>query len=203
MTFQPAGNYYDKYNTHNPVARALMDGFMKSFDELVELSGAPATSFEVGCGEGELSIRLARCGMRAVGMDIAAEAIDEARKRIQAAGVNVPVSVGSIYELDAAANRSDLVVCCEVLEHLEDVEAAIDVLHALTGKRLIASVPREPIWRAMNMVRGKYWTDLGNTPGHVQHWSTARFLDVLRRRFNVVEFRTPLPWTMALCAPKR
>lgn len=200
---QPAGNYYDKYHTRNPIARALMDGFMKSFDTLVGLSGSPATSFEVGCGEGELSIRLARRGVHAAGVDIAPEAIVEARKRIRAAEVNVPVSVGSIYELDTAANRSDLVVCCEVLEHLEDTEAAMDILHSLTGKLLIASVPREPIWRALNMARGKYWMDFGNTPGHVRHWSTRRFLDVLRRRFDVIEYCTPLPWTMALCEPKR
>lgn len=200
---QPAGNFYDKYHTRNPVARALMNGFLRSFDSLVDSIEKPASAFEVGCGEGELSIRLARKGIRASGMDIAAEAIEEARARVAQAGVQVALTTGSIYELDAVNNRAELVVCCEVLEHLEDTSAALDKLHMLCGSWLITSVPREPIWRALNMVRGKYLSDFGNTPGHVQHWSSNQFLDLLGSRFRVHEFRTPLPWTMALCEPIR
>lgn len=200
---QPAGNFYDKYNTRNPVARALMNGFLRSFDSLVDSIEKPASAFEVGCGEGELSIRLARKGIRASGMDIAAEAIEEARVRVAQAGVQVALATGSIYELDIANNRAELVVCCEVLEHLEDTSAALDKLHALCGKWLITSVPREPIWRALNMVRGKYLSDFGNTPGHIQHWSRDQFLGLLGSRFRVHECRTPLPWTMALCEPIR
>jgi hypothetical protein len=40
---------------------------------------------------------------------------------------------------------------------------------------------------------------LGNTPGHLQHWSTRSFLALLERQVEVREVRTPLPWTMALC----
>ena len=201
--YQPAGNYYDKYNTRNPIARRLMDGFLVSFDGLVDGCGSLATSFEVGCGEAELSIRLAQRGIQSSGIDIAPEAITEARERIAQAGVNVAVEVGSIYELDASEPRADLVVCCEVLEHLDDTQAALDVLHGLTGRRLIVSVPREPIWRVLNMARGKYWADGGNTPGHVQHWSTKKFVSMLESRFRVVQVRRPLPWTMALLEPKR
>lgn len=200
---QPAGNYYDKYHTRNPIARALMNGFLRSFDSLVDSTGEPVSAFEVGCGEGELSIRLAQRGIRASGMDIAADAIREARLRVAQAGVQVELSTGSIYQLDTDKNRAELVVCCEVLEHLEDTNAALDKLHALCGKWLITSVPREPIWRALNMARGKYLSDLGNTPGHIQHWSRDQFLGLLRTRFRVREFRTPLPWTMALCEPIR
>lgn len=201
--YQPPGNYYDKYHTRNPIARRLMDGFMASFDGLVERSGSPATSYEVGCGEGELSIRLAQRGITASGIDIAAEAIEEAHRRIAQADVDVDVAVGSIYDLDATEPRADLVVCCEVLEHLEDTAAALDVLHGLTGDRLIVSVPREPLWRVLNMARGKYWGHLGNTPGHVQHWSTRQFVALLESRFRVLDVRRPLPWTMLLLEPKR
>ena len=201
MTFQPAGNYYDKYNTRNPIARRLMEGFMGSFDALVTESGITSSAFEVGCGEGELSIRLSRRGLSVSGIDIAEDAIIEARRRIEAAGVPVQVDTGSIYELDAVARRADLVVCCEVLEHLDNTSSALDQLHALCGRYLITSVPREPIWRAMNMARGKYLSDLGNTPGHVQHWSRSSFLQMLGTRFRVKSVRSPLPWTMALCEP--
>jgi hypothetical protein len=60
-------------------------------------------------------------------------------------------------------------------------------------------VPREPLWRLLNMARGRYWRDLGNTPGHLQHWSSEGLRALLMRHVEVRLVRTPLPWTMALC----
>lgn len=199
---QPAGNYYDKYGTRNPIARALMRGFLSSFDDLLERCDA-ATALEVGCGEGELSIRASRKGLRVSGFDIAEEAVEEARRRTAAAGVAVDLRCGSIFDLDGERDRADVVICCEVMEHLDDPRQALDRLHAVCGRHLIVSVPREPLWRILNLARGKYIADLGNTPGHVQHWSRGGFLRLLRTRFDTVEVRSPLPWTMALCSPKR
>ena len=42
---------------------------------------------------------------------------------------------------------------------------------AWRARALLVSVPREPLWRGLNMARGAYMRDLGNTPGHVNHWS--------------------------------
>jgi 2-polyprenyl-3-methyl-5-hydroxy-6-metoxy-1,4-benzoquinol methylase len=196
---QPAGNFYDKYNTRNPIARALMGGFLRSFGELVDKAGAPARALEIGCGEAELSMRMARGGWRVEGCDIAAEAIDEARRRVQVAGLDIPLAVHDIRDAPTHYEPAELVVCCEVLEHLEDTDAALAILSRLSTRYLLVSVPREPIWRVLNMARGRYLAQLGNTPGHIQHWSRRAFVEVLSRRFDVVEVRTPLPWTMALC----
>jgi hypothetical protein len=59
-------------------------------------------------------------------------------------------------------------------------------------------VPREPLWRALNLARGAYVRDLGDTPGHVNHWSRRAFTALLARHGEVVEARAPLPWTMLL-----
>ena len=53
----------------------------------------------------------------------------------------------------------------------DDPERALDVLAGLARPWLIASVPREPLWRALNLARLSYVGDLGNTPGHLNHWS--------------------------------
>lgn len=196
---QPAGNYYDKYNTRNPIARWLMHGFLHAFDELVAKIGMPGEALEIGCGEGELSMRLARAGWRAKGCDIAAEAVEEARDRISRAGLNVAVEQREIAECAGAYPRQDLVVCCEVMEHLEDSLAALEVLSGLSRGYVLVSVPREPIWRVLNMARGRYLADLGNTPGHIQHWSKRSFVELLATKLDVLAVRTPLPWTMALC----
>jgi hypothetical protein len=75
----------------------------------------------------------------------------------------------------------------------------LEVLGQLARPHLIASVPKEPLWRILNLARGRYWSELGNTPGHLQHWSASAFTALLAQRFEVVEVRNPLPWTMALC----
>ena len=196
-TLQPAGNYYDKYHTRNPLARYLMHGFLESFDALCKRTGVDET-IEVGCGEGELSMRLAADGIRVRASDIAADAVDEARKRAEAAGLSIDYSVRSLEQMQGT-EVSPLVVCCEVLEHLDDPESGLRILESLTSRWLLVSVPREPIWRALNVMRGKYLGDFGNTPGHVNHWSARAFRSFIASRFEIVEQRNPLPWTMLLC----
>lgn len=198
---QPAGNYYDKYGTRNPIARALMRNFLGSFEELLAQCTDARTALEVGCGEGELSIRVALAGKQVRGFDIAAEVIPEAHRRSAAAGVSLDLRTDSIFNLDPALDSADLVVCCEVMEHLEDPQLALEKLHSVCRQRLIVSVPREPIWRVLNLARGKYIAELGNTPGHLQHWSKHGFIKLLQTRFDVQQVRSPLPWTMALCIP--
>ena len=93
-------------------------------------------------------------------------------------------------------------VCCEVLEHLEQPELALKTLKRVTGRYLILSVPREPLWCAMNLARAKYISRLGNTPGHIQHWSKRGFIRLVSKCFDVLEVKSPLPWTMLLCKPR-
>jgi 2-polyprenyl-3-methyl-5-hydroxy-6-metoxy-1,4-benzoquinol methylase len=195
---EAGGNVYDKYGTSNPVARRLMTGFMGQLDELVERTGANE-AHEVGCGEGELSIRLARRGIAMHGTDAFPRVLEEARRRAAAAGVQIDFEATPVEELDPVRHGAELIVCCEVLEHLADPERALDVLAGLARPWLIASVPREPLWRALNLARLSYVGDLGNTPGHLNHWSKRDFVRFLTRRFEVVEVRSPTPWSMVLC----
>lgn len=195
---EAGGNVYDKYGTSNPVARRLMAGFTGELDELVGVTGA-TEAHEVGCGEGELSIRLARRGLRVRATDAFGQVLEEARRRASAAGVEIAFEATPVEELGPEGHAAELVLCCEVLEHLEDPERALEVLARLARPWLIASVPREPLWRALNLARLSYVSELGNTPGHLNHWSKRGFVRFLRRRFEVVEVRSPLPWTMVLC----
>jgi 2-polyprenyl-3-methyl-5-hydroxy-6-metoxy-1,4-benzoquinol methylase len=192
------GNTYDKYASANPVERRLVARFLATVAGLAERSGA-RTAHEVGCGEGEVSMRLAEGGLEVRGSDVSADVIEEARARASARGLNVPFTVRAIDELDPAADAAELLVCCEVIEHLPEPEAAVARLAALADPWLLASVPREPLWRALNMARGAYLGRWGNTPGHLNHFSRRSFAALLARRFEVVAVRSPLPWTVALC----
>ncbi len=196
------GNTYDKYGSRNPVVRALMRGFTRGLEALVDRA-APASIHEVGCGEGYWGLRWARRGVPYRGTDFSAGAIDYARANARGAGVDPDVfSVRSVYDLSPEADGADLVVCCEVLEHLDDPRRALAGLEAVSGRHLILSVPREPLWRVLNVARGAYLSEWGNTPGHVQHWSRrgfVRFVSTAAPAFEIVDHRAPLPWTLVLC----
>jgi 2-polyprenyl-3-methyl-5-hydroxy-6-metoxy-1,4-benzoquinol methylase len=175
----------------------MVGGFIDCVLELAARTAA-REAHEVGCGEGELSLALARTGLAIRGSDISAAVIAEARERAVAAGLDVPYRAAPIEELESPADAAELIVCCEVLEHLPDPEAGLEKLVSLARPWLIVSVPREPLWRALNLARGKYIGDLGNTPGHLNHWSRRRFLDFVGERVEIVETRRPLPWSMVL-----
>ena len=192
------GNVYDKYNTRNIIARLMMQKFIAAFDDLVERTAAE-TAYEVGCGEGFLSCRLLGRGLAVRGSDLEHSVVAEANQAARQAGYGEPFAVSSVYDLNPGEASADLVVCCEVLEHVSNPDSALRVLAQLAQPYLIVSVPREPIWRLLNLVRGAYLTSLGNTPGHIQHWTARRFKCLLQAHFDIIEIRQPLPWTMALC----
>lgn len=196
------GNTYDKYGTRNPIARRMVEGFDHALSGLVA-KVAPRTIHEVGCGEGYWVLRWVGEGIDARGSDFSTQVIGMARGNARSRGVEPErFAVRSIYELTPDGDGADLVVCCEVMEHLEEPEKAMDVLRSIVTGDLIMSVPREPLWRVLNLARGKYVSALGNTPGHLQHWSRNGFVSLAARYFDVVEVLSPLPWTMLHCRPK-
>ncbi|MDF2617671.1 MAG: Methyltransferase type 11 [Xanthobacteraceae bacterium] len=196
------GNTYDKYGSRNPIVRWMMEGFTRDLSELVA-AAAPRTIHEVGCGEGYWVMKWHRQGFDVRGSDFSTTVIEIARREAAAVGVAPELfSAKSIYDLDPAQDSADLIVCCEVMEHLEHPETALEVLQRLGPRNVILSVPREPLWRILNMARGKYLSSFGNTDGHIQHWTPSAFKALISRYFDIIEVRAPLPWTMLLCRPR-
>ena len=196
-----AGNYYDKYGSKNPLVRWMMRGFLNSFEKFVDLSKAK-TVHEIGCGEGRLSALMAQKGLSVRACDYSDEIVEKAKGFLKESGVKADVVKKSVYDLNKN-DAADLMVCCEVLEHLEDPELAVQSILGTGAGHFIFSVPREPLWRFLNMIRGKYILSLGNTPGHIQHWSSGGFEAFLGRHFDIIQVTRPLPWTMIYCVKKK
>jgi 2-polyprenyl-3-methyl-5-hydroxy-6-metoxy-1,4-benzoquinol methylase len=192
----PTGNTYDKYGSTNPVVRRLMARFERDMAELLTVAG-PSSILDVGCGEGVLTERWARAiDGRVVGIDL-----DDPKLRTEwarRARPNLEFRTGLGDSLPYADGEFEAATAMEVLEHVPDPDAVLAEMARVASHWLLLSVPREPIWRAMNMARGAYLRDLGNTPGHLNHWSKRTFARLLDRYGETVELRSPFPWTMAL-----
>ncbi|MBL4796433.1 MAG: class I SAM-dependent methyltransferase [Oleispira sp.] len=196
------GNAYDKYGSKNPIVRWIMKGFNDSLTELVARA-APKAIHEVGCGEGFWVVHWKHQGIDARGSDFSSKVIEIARENAKREALSPGIyEQRSIYEVEFANDSADLIVCCEVLEHLEHPADGLRALQRIATKYVIVSVPREPIWCTLNMVRGKYLNKLGNTPGHIQHWTRSGFVKLVSEYFDIIEVKTPFPWTMLLCRVK-
>ena len=192
------GNTYDKYGSTNPVVRRLMSAFERTLDELFEQAD-PSSLLDVGCGEGVLVHKWAqRLGKqrRVVGIDLEEESIQAGWAQRQAP--NLEYHVMHAENLPFAENEFDLASAIEVLEHVPDPEHTLAEMARCAERHLLVSVPHEPLWRMLNMARGAYWSTLGNTPGHLNHWSRRSFVGLLSRYGQVAEVRSPFPWTMLL-----
>jgi SAM-dependent methyltransferase len=192
------GNTYDKYGSSNPVVRRLMAAIEGTLDELYAQAD-PQSLLDVGCGEGVLTHQWAqRLGdqRRVVGIDLDDPALHaEWAKR---AAPNLEYRVMKAENLPFADGEFDAATAIEVLEHVPDAEHTVAEMARVAKRWLLVSVPREPLWRGLNMARGAYWKDLGNTPGHLNHWSKRSFVALLSRHGEVVQARSPFPWTMLL-----
>lgn len=193
------GNTYDKYGSSNPLARYLMDGFLRNVTTLYNRI-SPVSVLEVGCGEGKL-IRHLLNSARQVPAKIVA--CDLSLHKIEAnPDAGITFQEASIYDLPFEKDEFDLVVCCEVLEHLEEPSQGLSEVARVAGKGVLLSTPREPLWRILNLCRGKYLGQLGNTPGHIQNFSQSELISLAESHLQSLTIRAPIPWTIVLGTPK-
>lgn len=188
-------DFSEKYLKRGYATRVLLSNFFSSVQKLI-VPLAISKTLEVGCGPGFSTQRLnAFFSSGALeASEYRGDLVEEAKER----NPGVKIIQESIYELQRAADSFDLVIALEVFEHLERPEDALRELHRVTKRYCLISVPNEPIWRILNICRLAYLKSLGNTPGHIQHWSPFSFRRFVEQYFEVRALRLPLPWTVLL-----
>lgn len=192
----PETTNYLKHASTNPIQKFLIKNFYRELIKVVK-PVKPERILDVGCGEGETIAQLKRSkvGKTYEGIDNSGDAIKIGKKIYQ--GINIKLA--DIYKLPYRDNSFDLLVCTEVLEHLENPKKALSELRRVSAKYILLSVPNEPFFFLANLLRGKYLRRFGNHPEHINQWTNIGFKKFLSKNgLRIVASRTPLPWTMIL-----
>lgn len=183
-----------KYETENWLAGKLIQSFQKKIIDILSKTNYQSLH-EVGCGQGYnmqliSSVKEAKCS----GSDISKEALSLAQKR----NPLIPFYEAPIYNLPFSNNSFDLVVVSEVLEHLNEPNNALAEIKRITKKYCLLTVPNEPIWRVLNILRGEYLKNWGSPLVHINHWSKREFINLVSRYYEIDTVRTSLPWVIIL-----
>jgi 2-polyprenyl-6-hydroxyphenyl methylase/3-demethylubiquinone-9 3-methyltransferase len=109
------------------------------------------SALDVGCGAGLLAEPLARLGAKVTGIDASPEVIAVAREHAAGQGLAIDYRAGDVAELGGAF---DLVTCMEVIEHVADPAAFLNMLgkRLAPGGLLILSTPNATAWSRLMMI---------------------------------------------------
>ncbi len=138
------------------------------------------TFLDFGCGAGELDVTLARLDLKGVGLDFSKDAIEIGQGLREKHNVSSGKLQFKLGGLDKVSNQKfDIVICCEVLEHVEDDEGLLRELIGRTNKYLLISVP----------AKQKLFDESDKAVGHFRRYEKNQLKKMLEdNNLEVVKF---------------
>jgi SAM-dependent methyltransferase len=161
------------------------------------------TVLDFGCGTGENIVALVERGARVIGMDISPDLIALARQRLNDAGLEARLEVGSAYDTGLPDGSVDVIFCIALIHHLDIARVVEEMTRILAPGGVV--ILQEPVRfsRVYAFLRGLL-------PAHediseFEHPLTHEELRTLTERFKVREqryFRLPfVPLVRRFLAP--
>lgn len=182
-----------KYMTNNPLKRYLINRFMRVTMNLLEMSAA-RTVLDAGCGEGYTIELISRAfDYDITGVDINLEALEYAESMFRN-NDSIKLTASNIYEMPFNDNSFDIVICNEVLEHLEEPTCALDEIQRVSKGKAIISVPHEPYFTLSNFLALNHLKSFGNAPGHINHFNIKRIKKLIDTYMKDYKLYFSFPW---------
>lgn len=137
---------------------------------------------EIGCGGGDLLVRLERYNERVVGVDHSLRAVQMAKRRVATCNI----LVGSSHMLSFRDNMFDKIVCQHVIEHLDNIQ-----IHFMEWRRVL----RERGYLVLatpNLLHSDH--NVFYDPGHKHIYSVEELTRLLEENsFLVIDAYTIIP----------
>lgn len=196
MTKTSFSDNFRKHKSNNPLQKFLINNFYRALISATKPLNVKSI-LDAGCGEGFTMEKLLKSGVgkKIEGVEYSKDAIKIGKKLFP----NLTFRQGSVYELPYKDASFDLVICTEVLEHLEEPTRSLKEILRVSKKYLIISVPNEPLFMLSNFLRGKNLSRLGNDPDHINHWNPLSFKRYLNQSgVKTKQASLPFPWITIL-----
>ncbi|AUX47221.1 hypothetical protein SOCE26_087330 [Sorangium cellulosum] len=189
-----------KYRNAGALKRKLIQRFASTIHDLFIEANPVERVLEIGVGEGFLSGYLSEKfpEKQFHGVDLNPADVERVKRLFP----RIEARVGSAYDLGDPTPGFDLVICAEVLEHLDAPDRALAEIQRLSPRRVILSVPHEPFFKLSNLLAGNNVRLLGNDPDHINHWNPTSFRRLIEPRFEILRLTTSYPWVLCLAAPR-
>jgi 2-polyprenyl-6-hydroxyphenyl methylase/3-demethylubiquinone-9 3-methyltransferase len=120
--------WWDEDNPLNLLHGSLTPGRFAYFRDVLDRLGVEPVglrALDIGCGGGFLAEEFARLGCRVVGVDPSSVSIDTARGHARDNCLDIDYRVGTGERLPVPDGGFDLAYCCDVLEHVSDLDAVL------------------------------------------------------------------------------
>ena len=151
---------------------------------------------DIGCGAGLLSEALAARGARVLGIDLAPEVLEAARRHLEISKAGVEYrSIAAEMLAEERPAAFDLVTCLEMLEHVPDPASVVAAAARLVkpgGTVVFSTINRNPKAYALAIVAAEYLLNLVARgtheyaklirPSELDRWARAAGLEVVEIR---------------------
>lgn len=184
----------EKYKTKNPLKFFIIKKFIENILTEVENKN-PGKILDIGGGEGILAELIEKKLNKKVNiLDIDKEDIFFAKKYF-----NKTVIYGNLYNLPFLSNSYDMVICLEVLEHIENLEKSLEEIKRISSKNIILSVPNSFLFRIGNIVSFKNLRRLGESPDHKNYFNIKKINSLISQYFTVEKIICSSVWIIIIC----
>jgi SAM-dependent methyltransferase len=186
----------NKYANKNYIHQFVLKRFFNTIAQ--EIGNVPREDvLEFGCGEGLLLQELKKRKIyfkSLIGLDIREEALEQARLLHP----EYQFEKKDILRWNCNPKSFDLIIASEVLEHLIEPERAMARLTELSRNEMLLTVPWEPWFRLMNLLRGRDIRHFGNHPEHINKWGFNEFVHFLSKYTVVKSARISFPFIIVM-----
>jgi len=122
------GGWWDEANPLNALNGSFTPGRFAYFRGVLDRTGrdpAGLRAVDIGCGGGFLAEEFAQLGCRVVGIDPSEVSVRTAQRHAESLGLRVGYAVAAGERLPVAGGSVDLAYCCDVLEHVSNLDRVI------------------------------------------------------------------------------
>jgi ubiquinone/menaquinone biosynthesis C-methylase UbiE len=149
---------------------------------------------DVGCGDGTYEVALEKNFSYLVGLDVTRQNLRNAEQAVNDEG-KVDFVLADVEHLPFKDMSTDVVLCSEVLEHVNDPSEALSELSRVSKHALVVTVPILNVLRRVRVIQcctklDRIESDIGHVNMHERSWWLSAICEAVGRRGNGYEMKT-------------